>query len=177
MCCKFWGGFCTFMEPVPVSVIRDMAVCCIYRCDILLDLIILFLVDADCLGSRGQSQVVRCHSSCCLTSVLLDGSFLVFFEGHISLGDIGGQYYVWLQLNLISCLKFLVYRGSFWHLWNGSCVVQSSNLVLSKFTWCCASTKLANVVHVLASWFEASSHLLPSGQGHLSVMSLGSNSF
>jgi len=40
------------MEPVSISFIRDMAVCCICRCGILSELTNLFLVDADCLGSR-----------------------------------------------------------------------------------------------------------------------------
>jgi len=44
------------METVSVSVIRDMAVCCIYRCGILSELTILRLVDADCLGSRGAES-------------------------------------------------------------------------------------------------------------------------
>lgn len=44
------------MEPVSVSVIRDMAVCCICRCGILSELTILFLVDADCSGSRGTES-------------------------------------------------------------------------------------------------------------------------
>jgi hypothetical protein len=109
-------------------------------------------------GVGGQSQVVSCHNSCCLTSTLLDGHFLVF-EGHISLEDVGGRYREWLRLNLISCLKFLVYLGSFWHSWSGSYVVHSRSLVLSKFNWCRAITKLAYIVHVLASWHEAASHL------------------
>lgn len=141
-------------------------------------------------GVGGQSQVVSCHNSCCLTSTLLDGHFLVFFEGHISLADVGGWYHEWLQLNLVSCLKFLVCLGSFWHSWSGSYVVQSSSLVLSKFNWCLAPTELAYIVHVLESWLESTSHLshadcdtftgynlLLSGQGHLSVVSSHSHSF
>jgi len=44
-------------------------------------------------GVGGQSQVVSCNNSCCLTSTLLDGHFLVFFESHISLEDAGGWYH------------------------------------------------------------------------------------
>jgi hypothetical protein len=141
-------------------------------------------------GVGGQSQVVSCHNSCCLTSTLLDGHFLVLFEGRISLEVVGGRYHEWLRLNLIPGLKFLVHLGSFWYSWSGSYVVQSNNLVLSKFNWCCATTKLAYIVHVLASWLEAASHLshsdcdtftgynlLPSDQDHLSVESSGSHSF
>jgi hypothetical protein len=61
---------------LPVLVIRDMAVCCVYRHGIPSELTVLFLVDADCLGS--------CHSSCYLTSTLLDGHFPVFFFKAIS---------------------------------------------------------------------------------------------
>jgi len=141
-------------------------------------------------GVGGQSRAVSSHNSCCLTSTLLDRHFLVFFEGHISLEEVGGRYHEWLRLNLISCLKFLVYLGSFWHSWSGSYVVHSSSLVLSKFNWCCATTKLAHIVHVLASWLQAASHLshadcdtftgynlLSSDQDHLSVVSSGSHSF
>jgi hypothetical protein len=133
-------------------------------------------------GVGGQSQVVSCHNSCCLTSTVLDGHFLVFFEGHTWLEDVGGQYHEWLQLNLTSCLKFLVYLGSFWHSWSDSYVVQSGNLVLSKFNWCCATTKLAYIVLVLASPIcpmqtVTHSHLLPSDQDNLSMVSSGSHSF
>jgi len=44
------------MEPVSISFIRDMAVCCICRRGILSELAILFLVDADCSGSRGTES-------------------------------------------------------------------------------------------------------------------------
>ena len=125
---KFWGSYCIFMDPVYVSVIRDMAVCCIYSRGVLRELTILLLVDADCLGSRGTKSGGEL-SQCCLTSALLDGHFLVF-EGYISLEDVGGRYQEWLRLNLISCLKF-------WYTWDPFDIHKVVHILFSPATWCC----------------------------------------
>lgn len=85
--------------------------------------------------------------------MLLDLSTIGWaFSGFWRLYLIGGCWWpVSGMTSVESHLMFevLVYLGSFWHSQSGSYFVQSSNLMLSKFNWCCATTNLAYIVHFL----------------------------
>lgn len=156
---KFWGSFCTFMEPVYVSVIRDMAVCCIYRHGILWELTVLILVDADCLGSRGTESGGELSQFMLLDLNTMWWAFSgVFWRPYL----IGGCWWpvswmTWFESHIL--FEVLGIRGIIlaYTKWFICCSVQQ--LGVSKFKWCCATTKLAYIVHVLASWLEAAAHL------------------
>lgn len=129
---KFWGSFCSFMEPVSVSVIRDMAVCCICRHGILWELTILLLVDADCLGSRGTVRwwVVTIH---------------VAWPQHYWMGIF------WCFLKVISHWRMLVAGimndfvwisylvWSSWYMWDHFGIHEVIHMLFSPATWCCLS--------------------------------------